>query len=794
MKMRNAMYIIPFLAAALLAGGCGEKPAPAPAAPEIIPASVSVPADLAVQTVQVKAAEAWSLSADQGWVKFAPPGGNGSAEAVPVELRLTANKTGADRSATVTLKTVSGQTATLSVTQLGEASGIVAGIGSAADLAAFADAVNGGGSIDRFYVNGAVTLTADIDMTGVAYTPAGTASAPFSRIFDGAGHTIKGVSAPLFGVLKGATVTRLTYGSASDRIAVEASGNNYYGGIAARAQTSIFSECNFAASLVAEKASGHPRIGGIVGFLSADSKMTSCKNTGNVICDGEGLVGGLIGENEGEISECTNKGTVLAVCSSDGQWGPGWACGSNKTKAFFTKMTAGGRAGDYAKYAADPSKAPAGMYRNAVCVPKANAFTLDGENDQVTVDWTLDDYYAWTVVETRQLCEGVTWTKYDCDAVPRVINVLEVDLKSPVVDLTTSYADDIVPNPNGNKNSNNGYNKRETLSMLCARKRAEGQDILAGINSGFFDSNDGFSRGFHIEEGQPVFINNKSVQNNLVNHRWGLSVFTDGTASCGMKAFTGKVEVAGKEYDYYAVNDTILRHRNTTYPVNLYTARYKKTPHTGLTNPLAKNVVYVVAEYTGEPMKVNTGWAEATVKAVYDGMDSPLSEAPYLSSAKEVAIATCTREIGSAAHVGDKIRFRCDITIDGVSKPIWTQNSSMYQYLKDGSIDNKNAPAVNSPTVDPNPVTYPVVSQDGTKVWLVEIDGRQEWYSLGVKPYEMVRIAQKLGGYNLTRFDGGGSSCMWVWNASAGKGALVNRPCDSKGERSCMNYILIRKK
>ena len=58
----------------------------------------------------------------------------------------------------------------------------------------------------------------------------------------------------------------------------------------------------------------------------------------------------------------------------------------------------------------------------------------------------------------------------------------------------------------------------------------------------------------------------------------------------------------------------------------------------------------------------------------------------------------------------------------------------------------------------------------------------------------MARIAQKLGGYNMTRFDGGGSSCMWVYNASAGKGSLVNRPCDSKGERSCMNYILVRKK
>ena len=792
--MRKYLYMNAFVAGMLLLAACGEKPAGKPAAPEIIPASVSVPADVAVHSVQVKAVDAWSLSADQSWVKFAPPGGNGSPDPVSVELRLSANKTGRDRSATVTLKTVSGQQATLSLTQTGASSGIVAGIATAADLVAFSEAVNEGQSLDRFYVNGAITLTADIDMTGVPYLSAGLVTEPFSRIFDGAGHTIKGISAPLFGTIRGATVRGLTYGVAGDRIAIEPVGDNRYGGIAASAVSSSFSDCTFGATLIAEKTTGHPRIGGLAGYLSSDSKMTACTNKGDVICDGEGLVGGLIGENEGEISECTNTGTVLAVRSSDGQWGPGWACGSNKVKAFFLKMKAGGRVGDYALYGSDPSKAPAGMYRNAVCRPKTNAFTLDGSHDQVTVDWTLDDYYAWTVVETKKLAEGLTWTKYDCDAVPRIVNVLEVDLKSTEVELTAAYADDIVPNPNGNGNNNNGYNKRETLSMLCTRKRAEGQDILAGMNAGFFDSNDGFGRGFHIEGGEPVFINNKSVQDRLTNHRWGFTVFTDGIASCGVKAFTGRLEVGGKQFSYYAVNDTILRHRNTTYPVNLYTARYKKTPHTGLTNPLAKNVVYVVAEYTGEPMKVNAGWAEAKVKAVYDGMDSPLSEAPYLSSSKEVAIATCTQEIGSLAKVGETLCLRCDITVDGVSRPIQTQISTMYQFLKDGKYDTTSVSATNTNNTTYDPVSFPVVSRDGTKVWLVEVDGRQEWFSLGLKAYEMARIAQKLGGYNMTRFDGGGSSCMWIYNASAGKGALVNRPCDSKGERSCMNYILVRKK
>ena len=59
---------------------------------------------------------------------------------------------------------------------------------------------------------------------------------------------------------------------------------------------------------------------------------------------------------------------------------------------------------------------------------------------------------------------------------------------------------------------------------------------------------------------------------------------------------------------------------------------------------------------------------------------------------------------------------------------------------------------------------------------------------------ELFRIAKKLGGYNATRFDGGGSSTMWVYDSATGKGGVVNSVSDPKGERSCMNYILLRRK
>jgi len=88
----------------------------------------------------------------------------------------------------------------------------------------------------------------------------------------------------------------------------------------------------------------------------------------------------------------------------------------------------------------------------------------------------------------------VKYTYYEFTNLPRKMHVLELDLTNDAVEISTSMADDLVPNPNGNNNSNNGKNIRETLSENCNRKRAEGQNIIAGINSGFFNSHDGFPR------------------------------------------------------------------------------------------------------------------------------------------------------------------------------------------------------------------------------------------------------------------------------------------------------------
>lgn len=762
--------------------------------------------------ISVTSSGDWLVRSDASWLKASPSSGKASGDAVRVSLTYDANTGTEARTAVLTVKTLKGEESRVSLSQdRFEGELPHRGISTAEDLLAFASAVNSGGSLTPFMENGSVVLLNDIDASSIKeWTPAGTESNPFTGIFDGRDRTISGISwtvdlaaypdAGLFGRTKAAEIRSLKFGASGDSMTLngDAAAVNA-AAIAGRAEGGSISGCVSSVDIYYKGGASGENIcvAGICGryMAGAGSGVQKCSNRGNIYSPAVCRAAGFVAYNEAEVKECVNDGCILAEKS--GEIGPAWGCSYNRTPQNFSGNTGRGHVGDYASFKDSPESADSDAYLNAVASPAREGYELES----VTVDNTKDSYYDWTEVSSKQVSEGVKYTFYDCDNVPRKVHILEIDLSNPAVEVTTSYADDCVPNPNGNKNSNNGFNIRETLSQLCARKRSEGQNIVAGINSGFFDSNDGISRGFHIEEGRPVYINNPSVVSNLTNHVYALTIFTDGTASCGRKTFSGKLRTGGQEFAWRSLNDTILRHASSSYLVNLYDSHYVEHPHASkpsLVNRLADNVLYVVAQYDDVPMMVNCGYASAKVVSIADGRSAALDRLPYITSEKQVGIALSGRDADAfkaLVSVGSTVELRCDMTIEGeTTRPIYTQNSTMYHIMKDGSDNLFTVGSSSSLHTKQDPMTYPVISRDGKTLWLVEIDGRQGWYSTGVTGYEILRIAMKLGGWNVTRFDGGGSSAMWIYDAGAGKGGLVNSVSDSKGERSCLNYILIKAK
>ena len=209
-------------------------------------------------------------------------------------------------------------------------------IGSMEELLLFRLQVNRFGRTDLCAV-----LTSDIvinsgtfDADG-RYTPAagetvsdlytiGSAKQPYTGIFDGGGHTIRGLCcsnkdicdstdpdavypAGLFGWLKGATVKNLTVTGYVD-------GRTYVGGIAgyADARTTILNcrnECIVVSVDLFGGGYGPAQYaGGIVGYNAGS--VTACCNTGTVT--GIDSVGGITGGGTGAVSDCYNTGAVTA--------------------------------------------------------------------------------------------------------------------------------------------------------------------------------------------------------------------------------------------------------------------------------------------------------------------------------------------------------------------------------------------------------------------------------------------------------------------------------------------------
>lgn len=809
--MRRFISVVSTIALSVLASACGGKTAPVEVDDtplQVSPATQAVASLGEIKTFTVVSSTDWYARSSASWAKIQTASGKADKSGSPLTVNCEENKGTEPRTAQITVSNLGKETVTVSIDQAaGDGTTPVTrrGIATAEDFVAFAKAVNGEGSIAPFLVDGVVKFLNDIDASSIKeWVPAGTQAMPLKYSINGNNCTIKNVNwtvdldkypmAGLIGCATGITVQKLTFGDDGSQVTFTGnpSGKVRAGGIVGRAEAIKMDRVVNNADLVVTGTSATGNnliIGGVAGYINSDSalggelKSGGCINNGDITVSVPAQQGGIVGYNSGVITNCSNYGTITG--KKEGDYGPGWLCSYNSTKANVTSNYGYGFVGD----------CPA-MMKNAMINYEAG-YDLEAN----TVDWTLDAYYDWETVETRQLHRGATYYHYNCINVPRHIHVLEIDLQDPGIELNSAVADELIPNPNGNGNNNNGYNKRETLSMLCNRRRAEGKKVLAGVNSCFFDSNDGISRGFHVEDGEPVYINNPSVVTNLVNHAWGFTVFTDGTASCGKKTFTGTLRMGGKEYRFNTVNDTTLRHASPTVsPVNLFTSRYVRVPHSSfptLINDLASNVLYVICEYTGDVMKVNTGYVEAKVVDIVDGRSGSIAK-PYITARNRIGIALSgdmASEWYAKVKKGDTVEFKCDIAIDGdASKPIFALDSSMYQLLTEGQ-DASNTPGSSASLYSKyDPITFPVVSQDRSKVWLVEIDGRQGWYSTGIKGYELYRIAKKLGGWWATRLDGGGSSAMWIWDAAKGGGSLVNSVCDSKGERSCMSYILLTEK
>ena len=152
------------LAALSFSEACGKVVEPVVSRFEVSPLSLAADAPGGQVSFSVLSSEDWMAAVDQPWAKLLTVKGTGSETAVTVKVSVSENPSSEKRMATIQVSTLGGKKQAVSLVQAaGTGEPAVKGISSAEDLLAFAAAVNGGGAVSPYMVDGVVTLLSDID-------------------------------------------------------------------------------------------------------------------------------------------------------------------------------------------------------------------------------------------------------------------------------------------------------------------------------------------------------------------------------------------------------------------------------------------------------------------------------------------------------------------------------------------------------------------------------------------------------------------------------------------------------
>ncbi|QFY07886.1 hypothetical protein GBF35_15380 [Nonomuraea phyllanthi] len=173
---------------------------------------------------------------------------------------------------------------------------------------------------------------------------------------------------------------------------------------------------------------------------------------------------------------------------------------------------------------------------------------------------------------------------------------------------------------------------------------------------------------------------------------------------------------------------------------------------------------------------------ERTIEVVVrDGVVAEVAGVPREGAIAEDTFVLVGREAGAEAlsslRPGDPVSVDYDVRAPGDMK-VEAAMSGRQLLVADG--EPLELPAGNN---TPEPRTAVGFSADGTKMWLVAVDGRQPEFSRGIGLNELARMMVDLGAHSALNFDGGGSTTLVARDPGEEDAELVNRPSDPAGTR-----------
>ena len=203
-----------------------------------------------------------------------------------------------------------------------------------------------------------ITLNTDLNLTNMEWTPIGTESRPYTGTFNGGGHTITGLK-------------------------IDQSGTDYVGLIGRLGSGGTVKDV----TLTKASVTGGNYVGGIAG--QNDGTVENCSVNGTVTGKGFTDTGGIAGSNYGTISGCSAEGTVTGSVNVGGIAGGSYLGvtieGCHSTAAVSGSSTVGGVVGNLGNGCSLMACYSTGNVTATITYGHANVGGVVGINGQGTV-------------------------------------------------------------------------------------------------------------------------------------------------------------------------------------------------------------------------------------------------------------------------------------------------------------------------------------------------------------------------------------------------------------------------
>ncbi|OLS38991.1 hypothetical protein BTR22_04935 [Alkalihalophilus pseudofirmus] len=362
----------------------------------------------------------------------------------------------------------------------------------------------------------------------------------------------------------------------------------------------------------------------------------------------------------------------------------------------------------------------------------------------------------------EEIAKGVTLIKehYTSGTQQRAVNIMDVQYRNSNVDLELYH-----PNP---------YGRILSTSQQAINNTYQGHYVVGAVNASFYNMQTGMPVNLLVKGNEILNYGILSADaNRPVHYPFAVGVNRNGALTMTEFNTSMTYTVGGQKLELSAVNADRVNGSSV-----IYTGSHREA-----TTGASQFVTELVVTNTNQ---TNSGFSfgdkitgtVSEIRRLGEGGNAVIPKNGFVISANGGAL----RDKLANVKVGDTIT--AEATINDAWRDAEFVMATGPTLVRDGKV-NISMNTSSSHALERAPRTAIGVSSDGSKLFLVTIDGRQPGFSEGATIPQLAEYMRSLGAQHAITLDGGGSTTMVARLPFADTVSVVNRPSDSGGrERS----------